>query len=90
MPDADRIKALSAYIETEFLGNEEELTPETPLLELGILDSMSTLSLFAFIEERFDVELGGSDMTPEHLTNLYAIDAMIERRKRAGQDAAHA
>jgi acyl carrier protein len=50
---------LTAYVRREFLNDDPsaELTPTTPLLEWGILNSMSTARLIAYVHSRFEVAI---------------------------------
>jgi acyl carrier protein len=74
-----------AYILDEFLPGEDpaELTDTTPLITGGILDSISTLKLVAFLEERFGVVVEAHEAGVDHLDSVREIVRMIERKRAA-------
>ena len=54
-------------------GQAPDLDNSTALLELGILDSMGTISLLAFIEEEFAVTIPLEQLEPAQLRDIAAI-----------------
>lgn len=64
------------------------LTNETSLLDSGILDSLSLLRLVVFLEERFGITMGDTDLLPENFASVNAICAYL-RSREAGKEAAH-
>jgi len=71
------------YILKEFLPGEDpaELTETTPLISGGILDSIATLKLVSFIEERYDITLAAHEADVEHLDSINAIARLILSKK---------
>src|SRR5690349_16940394 len=65
----DIAKVVHHFILQEFLPGEdpEELTPSTPLITGGILDSISTLKLVVFLEEHFGISIEAFEAGVEHL-----------------------
>lgn len=78
-------KAVQDYILGEFLPGEdpEELTDQTPLITGGILDSISTLKLVVFLEERFGVTVEAHEAGVDHLDSVGQIVELIARKKQA-------
>ena len=75
---------LHRYInETLLDGSSDELDANTPLLEWGIIDSLSMVNLLAFIEREFGVRIADEDVLPENFATLGAIARLIEQRRRA-------
>jgi acyl carrier protein len=68
----------------EFLPAEDpdELTDSTPLITGGVLDSIATLKLVMFIEERFGITLQAHEVDSEHLDTIAQI-AQLVRTKRS-------
>jgi acyl carrier protein len=64
------------------------LSNETPLLDSGILDSLSLLRLVVFLEERFGITMGDADLLPENFASVDAICAYL-RTREAGREPAH-
>ena len=50
---------------------------QEPLLESGILDSLSIFRLVAFMEETFRIKIGDQEITNENLLNVDAIEQLI-------------
>lgn len=81
---AEDIKsAVKEFILREFLPGEnpDELTDGTPLITGGVLDSIATLKLVLFIEERFGVTLQAHETDPEHLDTLAQIASLIRAKQ---------
>jgi acyl carrier protein len=77
-------RTIKDYILKEFLPGEnpDELTETTPLISGGILDSIATLKLVAFIEERYAITLAAHEADAEHLDTLNAIADLILSKKK--------
>ena len=71
------------YILQEFLPGEDpsELTDETPLITGGILDSIATVKLVMFLEERFHVTLQAHETDPDYLNTIGDISKLIQSKK---------
>ena len=82
MKEIERI--VRDYILREFLPGEDpgELTGETPLITGGILDSISTLKLVVFLEERFGVTVEAHEAGVEHLDSVALIADLIAEKKK--------
>lgn len=78
-------KAIQDYILQEFLPGEDpsELTDETPLITGGILDSISTLKLVVFLEQRFGVTVEAHEAGVDHLDSVGQIVRLISGKQRA-------
>lgn len=76
---------LRDYILSEFLPGEEasELEDQTPLITGGILDSISTLKLVVFLEERFGVTVEAHEAGVDHLDSIGQIVALVQDKKSA-------
>ena len=81
---AEEIKAsVRSFILDEFLPGEDpnELTDATPLITGGILDSLATMKLVLFMEERFGVRLEAHETDPEHLDTIADIERLIRAKR---------
>ena len=86
---SDSIKQqVKDYIMSEFLPGEspDELTDSTPLITGGILDSIATLKLVLFMEERWHVSFEPHEVDRENLDTLDLITALL--RSKLGPGAA--
>lgn len=80
---ADSKSLIKDYILQEFLPGEDpaELTDTTPLITGGILDSIATVKLVMFLEERFSITLQAHETDPDYLNTIDSIAKLIESKK---------
>lgn len=76
------------FIIREFLPGEDpnELTDTTPLISGGILDSIATLKLVMFIEERYRISLEPHEVDRENLDTLELIAKLLAGKGAAAAD----
>jgi acyl carrier protein len=81
----DIAQVVHHFILREFLPGEDpdELTRSTPLITGGILDSISTLKLVLFLEEKFDINIEAYEAGVEHLDSIDQIAGLVALKKRA-------
>ena len=74
--------AVKAYILKEFLPGEDPdaLEESTPLFSGGIMDSIATVKLVAFLEEKYGVEFEAHEMSAEYLDTLTDIAGVVESK----------
>jgi len=74
--------AVKDYILDEFLPGEdpEALTTDTPLITGGILDSIATVKLVGFLEDRFGVQFQAHEMSADFLDTLDEISGVVESK----------
>jgi peptidyl carrier protein len=72
---------ITEYIQEQYLGGDTsaELTAETPLLELNILDSASIFDIIRYLSESEDVEVPIEDVTPDNFSTIANMVALIEK-----------
>jgi acyl carrier protein len=72
-------EALRAYILPEFLPGEDpaDLKDDTPLITGGILDSIATLKLVSFVEEKYGIEVAAHEADVEHLNTISDISELV-------------
>jgi acyl carrier protein len=81
----DEIKnTLKSFILKEFLPGEnpDELTDSTPLISGGILDSLATLKLVSFLEERYKIVFQAHETDIEYLDTIDAIANVVSNKCR--------
>ncbi len=73
---------IKGYILEEFLQGEDasELKESTPLISGGILDSLATLKLVAFLEENFQIEIQAHETTVEYLNTISDIADLVRSK----------
>jgi len=76
------MNTIKNYILEEFLVGEDasKLTPTTPLMSTGILDSIATMKLIMFLEEEFGIQVSAHEIDEEHLNTLEAICGLIRSK----------
>lgn len=55
----------------------DALSDDSDLKEDGVLDSLSTLKLVAFLEERFDIDFVPEDLGHGNLSSVRRIEALV-------------
>ena len=67
------------FILSEFLNGEDPslLTNDTALISAGIIDSIGTLKLVAFLENRFDISLSAHEATSDRLDTVNLITELV-------------
>lgn len=78
-------KDVHGFILNEFLPGEDpaELTPSTPLITGGILDSITTLKLVVYLEEHFGITVEAHEAGVEHLDSIRQIAELVAEKKAA-------
>jgi acyl carrier protein len=78
----DIIRTVKEYILAHFLPGEDPaaLTPTTLLIGGGVLDSLATLELVSFLEERYGIELEAHEVDAERLGTLTSIAALVSAK----------
>lgn len=82
----DEIKPIvKQYLLEEFLqgADEDELDDSTPLMSGGILDSISTTRLVAFLEEKFGVAFEAHEMGVDFLDTIDSISDLVVAKQAA-------
>ncbi len=65
---------ITGFINTVLLdGQGDDLEPDTPLLKLGIIDSLSMVKLVSFINETFEAEIPPEDILPNNFMTIDTI-----------------
>ncbi|MGI5455111.1 acyl carrier protein [Streptomyces sp. CA-249302] len=64
-----------------------ELAPDTPLLEWGILNSLSTIRLLNHLRQDLGAAVSTSDLVGDNFRDLNSIVALILSADRARQEA---
>lgn len=77
------MNTVKSFILTEFLPEEEpgDLTPTTPLMSTGVLDSIATLKLVMFLEQEFNILIEAHEANEEHFDTLEAICRLVDSKR---------
>lgn len=73
---------VKSFILKEFLPGEnpDQLTDSTPLITGGILDSLATLKLVAFLEDHYRIQLQAHEADVEHLNDISSITNLVQSK----------
>lgn len=71
------------YLLAEFLPGENpaNLRDDTPLRTGGILDSVATLKVVSFVEQRFSIEVEAHEAGVEHFDRIADIAALVRSKR---------
>lgn len=77
------IDAVRTFILDEFLPGEDpsQLTDTTPLISGGILDSLATIKLVTFLEERFKITIQAHEADADHMDTLADIAKLVASKQ---------
>ena len=68
--------------ELRFSGPREQLTPDYPLLDNGVIDSLGLMQIVQLLEDECNVEIPDSELIPENFATLSAIERLVESSRR--------
>jgi acyl carrier protein len=87
MLDEKQLKeTVLAYVKNEYIDDEDEaeaLTPDTPLISGGIVDSFSMVSLKVFLEKKYEIKIPDEDASPDAFDTVNRIVELVKRFKGA-------
>jgi acyl carrier protein len=83
MHESSVMSIVKDFILDEFLPGEEPsmLTPTTPLVSTGIIDSLATLKLVTFLEQQFNIQVKAHEADEEHLNTLQTISELVASKR---------
>ena len=73
-------------IESLLDGDGADLDDHTPLLELGIIDSLAMVSLLRFIEKKLGVSVPEDEVSPRNFMSIQTLESMILRVHEAQRE----
>jgi acyl carrier protein len=89
MSEAEILEELRSYVVDRLLeGAEVGLTETTPLLELGILNSMEVVRLITRVETLYRINVPPDQVLAENLKDLRSITTLIAGLIRSAPAAA--
>ncbi|MCK4656130.1 MAG: acyl carrier protein [Candidatus Eisenbacteria bacterium] len=74
----DMKDAVLEYVTEEYLEeDDDEITPDTPLISGGIVDSFSMVSLKRFLENKYKISIPDERATPEAFDSVNKIVVLV-------------
>lgn len=79
-----KTEIIQAFIRERFMYDRPEiaLTPDLPLIEQRLIDSLQLMQLVQFLEERFRILIDIMDLVPENFASIATMAAFVEKQKR--------
>lgn len=84
-PSSPVLPEVLQFLTRELLqGEAVELSADSRLLDLGLINSISAVMLASFLEGKFGVKVPRQALTPENLESPRAITALVSRLRQGG------
>jgi acyl carrier protein len=82
MREEQIIEALKEYLVPKLPKNQSEvvLTPDLPLIQAGLIDSLELFKLINFIEKQFEIKIGPNEIVLSNFETLAAIQKLVESK----------
>ncbi len=76
-------KTVRDYVVREYLevGDDREITDDTPLISGGIVDSFSMVSLKRFLERKYGIQIPDAEASPQAFDTVASIAGLVVRFK---------
>lgn len=77
--------AVQSYILQEFLpgASASELAVDTPLISSGVLDSLATVRLVAFLEDQYRITIDPHEASVDYLDSVEQIADLVKSKRAA-------
>lgn len=78
---------LKTYIINHILDGRDanELTLDSPLLEWGVIDSLTIVDIVDFVKSRFSIDLPAAELKPQNLESIHTFANLMERFRKTPQ-----
>jgi acyl carrier protein len=76
-----RISEVVSRVLLESTGQDLTLTPDQPLIQSGILDSLSMVQLVIALQAEFAVHLDMMDLNEENFADVQSICSLVQSRQ---------
>jgi acyl carrier protein len=78
-PETGTIDRVRRFIVEELGWRGPDLTPDYPLLENRVIDSLGLFRTVAFLESEYGVKIPDTELVPANFASLEAIARLIEQ-----------
>jgi acyl carrier protein len=80
----DLAQVILAYVKKEYIDEDDdrEVTPTTPLISGGIVDSFSMVSLKRFLEKKYDIRIPDAEASTAAFDSVEKIVTLVERFRK--------
>lgn len=73
-------QSLTNYLKSELNQKQVIVTAETPLIEAGLIDSLSIFQLILFMEVQFSIKIQPEDISVENFENINSLNVLVQSR----------
>jgi clorobiocin biosynthesis protein CloN5 len=84
MQDGVKVRLRNYIVSTWLSGDERDLDDQTDLLNLGVIDSFSTLALISFLEDTFHIALDPADVDAETFRTVDTVTRLVLEKVSPG------
>jgi clorobiocin biosynthesis protein CloN5 len=70
---------VKTFIDRELLRGQDHVEADSPLLELGIIESLSLVTLIGFLQKEFQIEIPDRDLLPTNFGSVKSISKLVLR-----------
>ena len=60
--------------------------PDADIFESGVVSSLFATELVVFLEEAFDIEIGGRDLRLDNFRTVNLMTGLVQRLREAGEE----
>ncbi|HEY3350253.1 MAG TPA: acyl carrier protein [Thermoanaerobaculia bacterium] len=76
------VERIRDFLENELkIADARSLSPDLPLVQNGILDSIELLRVVAFLETEFSFTVADTEFVPSNLRSLSAMARFVEKKR---------
>lgn len=73
-------KSVLGYIQENTFASQDKINENTLIFKEGFLDSMGLVMLITFLEEKFGISTGDTDMVEENFESINAISGFVSKK----------
>jgi acyl carrier protein len=73
-------ETIRQYILEKILGEEIDITYDTPLFKESIIDSMGHIKLISFLEKQYDITISPGEIILDNFDTINQIVAFVEQK----------
>ncbi len=73
-------QSLTNYLKSELNQKQVIVTAETPLIEAGLIDSLSIFQLILFMEVQFSIKIQPEDISVENFETINSLNVLVQSR----------
>lgn len=77
---ADLTTQITGFIHERFPATQDDLTPDAPLLEAGLVDSLGILDIVEHIEETYSVTIDDDELLADNFSSVAEIAAFVHAK----------